>query len=343
GLYDARMDHVPVVAVVGQAARSALGGSYQQEVDLQALFKDVASAFVQTATSPPQMRHLVDRAFRIAFAERAVTCIIVPKDLQELPAEEPGHAHDTIHSSIGWSAPRIVPLERDLERAAEVLNAGKKVAILVGAGARRAADLVVQMADKTGAGVAKALLGKDVLPDDLPFVTGAIGLLGTRPSWELMAGCDTLLMVGTSFPYPAFLPPEGEARGVQIDVDGRNLGLRFPTEVNLVGDAGETLAALLPLVKKKTDLEWRKRVESSVADWWRVVEARAAEDANPINPQRVLWELSRRLPDGAIVSGDAGSGATWIAPDLKLRKGMRFSLSGSLATMAPAVPHADAR
>jgi pyruvate dehydrogenase (quinone) len=342
GLYDAKMDHQPVVAIVGQTARAALGGSYQQEVDLQALFKDVAHEFVQTASTPAQVRHLIDRALRIALAERTVTAVIIPHDLQEVAAAEPGHEHSTVHSGIGFTRPRVVPEERDLNRAAEVLNAGKKVAILVGAGARAATDLVIEVADRLGAGIAKALLGKDVVPDDLPGVTGCIGLLGTRPTWELMQGCDTLLLVGTSFPYPEFLPREGQARGVQIDIDGRNLGLRYPTEVNLVGDAALTLRGLLPLVKKKTDLTWRRDIEASVADWWRIVEARAADPAHPINPQLVLWELSRRLPDDAIITGDAGSAVTWVARDVRLRRGMRFSLSGNLATMGSAMPYAIA-
>jgi len=212
GLYDAKLDHQPVVAIVGQQARAALGGSYQQEVDLTTLFKDVASEYVQMATEPSQMRHVVDRALRIAQAKRTVTCIIVPNDLQNEPAEEPPREHGTIHSGIGYSRPEVVPRDDDLRRAAEVLNAGERVAILVGQGALAATGEVVETADVLGAGVAKALLGKAAVPDDLPFVTGSIGLLGTRPSWELMTGCDTLLMVGTSFPYSEFLPEEGQAR-----------------------------------------------------------------------------------------------------------------------------------
>ncbi len=344
GLYDAKMDHQPVLAIVGQSAREALGGSFQQEVDLGSLFKDVAHEYVQTMIVPQHARALLDRAVRIALAERSVTCVVVPNDLQEVAYEDPPHAHNTLHSALGrgWLPPRVLPREEDLRRAAELLNEGKKVAILAGAGARGAAGELEEVADRLGAGVAKALLGKDVLPDDLPFVTGAIGLLGTRPSWELMSECDTLLMVGTSFPYPEFLPAEGQARGVQIDIDGRNLGLRYPTEVNLVGDSLETLRALAPLIKKKTDSSWRQRIAASVAAWWKVVEARAAEEANPINPQRVLWELSRRLPDGAVLTGDAGSAATWVARDIRLRKGMRFSLSGGLATMGSAMPYAIA-
>src|ERR671933_895552 len=283
GLYDAKLDHQPVVAIVGQQAQTALGGHYQQEVDLISLFKDVAHEYVHMATDPGQVRHLVDRSLRIAQAERTVTCLIVPSDLQEEQAvPSPPHAHGTVHSSIGWSEPRVVPAEVDLRRAADVLNAGERVAMLVGQGARGAATEVIAAADALGAGVAKALLGKAVLPDELPFVTGAIGLLGTKPSWDLMMGCDTLLMVGTSFPYSEFLPEEGQARAVQIDIDGRMLGIRYPTEVNLVGDSAETLRALVPLLEPKADRSWREEIESGVADWWRVLRERAMNDADPL-------------------------------------------------------------
>ncbi|MDQ3161510.1 MAG: thiamine pyrophosphate-requiring protein [Actinomycetota bacterium] len=342
GLYDAKLDHQPVLAIVGQQARAALGGSYQQEVDLTTLFKDVAHEYVQMAVEPSQMRHLVDRAMRIALAERTVTCLIVPNELQTEEAAEPERAHGTIHSSLGWSPPRVIPADADLQRAAEVLNEGEKVAILVGAGALAATDEVIEVAELLGAGVAKALLGKAALPDDLPYVTGSIGLLGTKASWDLMTDCDTLLMVGTSFPYSEFLPEEGQARAVQIDIDGRMLGIRYPTEVNLVGDSAETLRALIPLLERKEDRSWREEIEEKVESWWQVLEARAMNDADPINPQRVFWELSSRLPDNCIISSDSGSSANWYARDLKLRRGMKASLSGTLATMGPGVPYAIA-
>ena len=340
GLYDAKLDHQPVVAIVGQQARAALGGSYQQEVDLISLFKDVAHEYVHMASTPEQVRHLVDRAMRIAKVERTVTCIILPNDVQELDAvEKPPRKHGTIHSGIGVSLPHVVPREEDLRRAAEVLNAGSKVAMLVGAGALHATDEVIETADRLGAGVAKALLGKAALPDDLPYVTGAIGLLGTRPSWNLMMECDTLLMVGTSFPYSEFLPAEGKARGVQIDIDGRMLSIRYPMEVNLIGDSAATLRALLPHLQRKEDRAWRRRIEEDVAEWWQVLEARAMNDADPINPQRVFWELSSRLPHNAILAADSGSSANWFARDIKMRRGMMASLSGTLATMGPGVPY----
>jgi pyruvate dehydrogenase (quinone) len=343
GLYDAKMDHQPVVAIVGQQARAALGGEYQQEVDLISLFKDVAHEYVQMATHPAQIRHLIDRAVRIALSQRTVTCVIVPNDLASLDAvESPPHAHGTVHSSIGYSRPRVVPADAELRRAADVLNEGRRVAMLVGQGAAGAADEVIETAEVLGAGVAKALLGRAAVPDDVPFVTGSIGLLGTRPSYELMRDCDTLLMVGSSFPYSEFLPEEGSARGVQIDVDPRLIGIRYPMEVQLVGDAGETLRALLPLLQRKSDRTWQDWVVESVEDWWELMDERAHQPADPINPQLVFWELSARLPDDAILTSDSGSAANWFARNLRLRRGMMASLSGTLATMGPGVPYAIA-
>ena len=341
GLYDAKADHTPVVAIVGQTARSAMGGDYQQEVDLQNLFKDVAHAYVQTAMVPAQIRHLVDRAVRIARDQRTVTCIIVPHDLQEMPAvETPPREHGTVHTGLGHASRHAVPSQADLQAAADVLNAGERVAILAGAGALQAGDALLAVADALGAGIAKALLGKMVVPDNLPYVTGAIGLLGTQPSWDLMNGCDTLLMVGSGFPYSEFLPAEGAARGVQIDIDGRQLSLRYPMEVNLVGDSRLTLEALLPLLHRKTDRRWRERIEAGVQDWWQVLEARAMNEAQPINPQRVFWELSPRLPADTLLACDSGTCAAWYARDLTAQAGMMGSLSGGLATMGAAVPYA---
>jgi pyruvate dehydrogenase (quinone) len=342
GLYDAKLDHQPVVAIVGQQARAALGGSYQQEVDLTTLFKDVAGAYVEEVVTPPQMRHVVDRALRIAKAQRTVTCIIVPNDLQQLEAEAPPRAHGTVHSGAGYVVARPQPSDDELARAAEALNAGSKVAMLVGAGALHATREIVDVADALGAGVAKALLGKAAVPDALPFVTGSIGLLGTQPSYRMMMDCDTLLMVGSAFPYSEFLPEEGHARGVQIDIEPRMTSIRYPMEVNLIGDSRETLARLLPLLSRKTERRWRARIEKDVAEWWKTLEARAMVDADPINPQRVFWELSPRIPDRAILTCDSGSSANWYARDLKLREGMMASLSGGLATMGPGVPYAIA-
>jgi pyruvate dehydrogenase (quinone) len=343
GLYDAKLDHQPVLAIVGQQARIGLGGSYQQEVDLVSLFKDVAHEYVQMAYEPAQIRHLVDRAHRIALDQRTVTTLVIPNDLAEEPAqEEPPREHGAIVSAPGYVRPRILPPQGQLQQAADILNAGKKVAMLVGQGALGASDEVVEVAETLGAGVAKALLGKTVISDGLPFVTGSIGLLGTKPSWTLMNECDTLLMVGSSFPYSEWLPKPGQARGVQIDIDGRMLSIRYPMECALVGDSKETLRELIPLLQRKEDRSWREHIEEEILEWWRLLEERAMQDADPINPQRLFWELNEYLPEDAIVSSDSGSAANWYARDLKLGPSHLASLSGTLATMGPGVPYAIA-
>ena len=345
GLYDAKLDHQPVVAIVGQAATSAIGSAYQQEVDLHNLFKDVASAFITVVTHPAAMRHAVDRAFRTAMDQKTVTCLIIPKDVQELPATaDVPQAHDHALSGVGHVTPFMVPRPAELEAAAAALNAGQRVAMLVGAGALGAGDEVLAVADRLGAGVAKSWLGKAVIPDDVPYCTNSIGLLGTKPSWDLMQGCDTLLVVGSSFPFTEFYPPAGAARGVQIDADGRQLSLRYPMEVNLKGDAKDTLAALLPLLRHKTDRAWHESVISGVEDWWKVLAGRSMNDAaaGTINPERVFHELSPRLPDDCVLCADSGTTANWYARDLRIRRGMSASGSGNLASMGAAVPYAVA-
>jgi pyruvate dehydrogenase (quinone) len=340
GLYDAKLDHVPVVALVGQQARTAIGASYQQEVDLQNLFKDVASEFLGYASVPEQVRHLIDRAVRIAHSKRTVTCVILPNDLQQLPYEDPPMAHGATHTGVGYAGPAKLPEEAVLRTAADVLNSGKKVAMLIGAGALGATDEVIAVAERLRAGVAKALLGKAALPDDLPFVTGSIGLLGTKPSWDLMKGCDTFFMVGSSFPYSEFLPKPGSARGVQVDIDSSRLSLRYPMEVNMVGDSATTLRALLPMLKQKTNKSWAEEIEGNVKSWWQTLKERAMDSAEPLNPQRVFYELSPRLPDNAIITADSGSVANWYARDLKMRRGMKASLSGGLASLGAGTPYA---
>jgi pyruvate dehydrogenase (quinone) len=341
GLYDAAMDGQPVVAIVGQQKRISLGADYQQEVDLQRLFGDVARQFCETCMHPAQARTLIDRAFRIARGTRSVTCVIFPNDVQEEAAVMSApREHGAVYTGIGYAEGRVVPQDRDLDRAARLLNDASKVAILVGAGALGASREVAEVADLLGAGVAKALLGKAVLPDDLPYVTGSIGLLGTRPSDLMMQNCDALLMIGTSFPYSEWLPDEGQARAVQIDLFQRKLGIRYPIEVLLHGDARESLRALLPRLARKTDRAWRAGIEAAVAEWWRLLEARAHVAADPINPQYVFWALSPRLPDGCILTADSGSSTNWWARDLKVRAGMMASLSGNLATMGPGMPYA---
>jgi pyruvate dehydrogenase (quinone) len=341
GLYDAKLDHMPVLAITGQAPRTARGAHYQQELNLDRIFADVAQ-FAQEAEAPSQVRVLVDRAIRIVKANNAVAVLIIPGDLQDEPYHDPPRQHGSVLSGIGYAKPKVVPYEADLRRAAEVLNAGQKVAILVGAGALQATDEVIAVADRLAAGAAKALLGKGALPDDLPWVTGSVGYLGTEPSYDLMMECDTFLMIGSGFPYAEFLPKEGHARGVQIDIDPSMLSIRYPAEVNLHGDSAETLRLLLPLLEQKTDHSWRDHVERHVAHWWKTSEHRAMQPAHPINPQRVAWELSPRLPDGAIITSDSGSCANWYARDLKIRRGMMCSLSGGLASMGAAVPYAIA-
>ncbi|MEU1005956.1 thiamine pyrophosphate-requiring protein [Streptomyces tibetensis] len=339
GLYDAKLDHVPVVAIVGQTNRSAMGGSYQQEVDLLSLYKDVASDFCEMVTVPEQLPNVLDRAMRTAMARRSVTAVIIPADVQELDYSAPGHAFKMVPSSLGMSHYAPVPAEADIERAAEVLNAGEKVALLIGQGARGARQEVMEVANRLGAGVAKALLGKDALDDDLPYVTGAIGLLGTRPSYELMQECDTLLVIGSSFPYTQFMPEFGQARAVQIDIDPHMVGLRYPFEVNLVGDARATLQRLLPHLRPAEHDGWRKKIEKNTARWWEVMERRAAVDADPINPEYVAHTLNGLLPENVILAADSGSAANWYARHLRLRGDMRGSLSGTLATMGPGVPY----
>ncbi|MBV8405101.1 MAG: thiamine pyrophosphate-requiring protein [Gammaproteobacteria bacterium] len=342
GLYDAKMDHAPVLAIVGQQPSSALGSDFQQEVDLQAVFHDLAD-YVQTIVEPSQARHVVDRALRIAAAERTVTCIVIPNNVQLEPAvPHPPRKHGHNFSSVGYARANSLPLQSELQRAADLLNAGERVAILAGAGALHATDELIETCEILGAGVAKALLGKAALPDELPFVTGGIGLLGTRASWYLMQHCDTLLLVGTTFPYAEFLPPEGRARAVQIDIEPRNVGMRYPTEVNLIGDSAATLRALLPLLVRKQSRSWQQQIAGQVGKWWKDLETRAMKSAEPINPQRVFWELSPRLPDDVILCGDSGSSANWYACDLKMRRGMKASLSGKLASMGSGVPYAIA-
>jgi len=339
GLYDAKLDHVPVVAIVGQTSRSAMGGSYQQEVDLLSLYKDVASDYVQMVTVPEQLPNVLDRAIRVALAERAPTAVIIPSDVQELAYSAPAHAFKMVPSSLGVEWPATVPDDRRIAQAAEILNSGGKVAILAGQGARGARAELELVADLLGAGVAKPLLGKDVLSDDLPYVTGAVGLLGTRPSYEMMMNCDTLLTVGSSFPYTQFLPGFGQARGVQIDIDGKFIGMRYPYELNLIGDSAATLRALIPHLRRKVDRSWREGIEENVAKWWRSMDAEADVAADPVNPMHVFRELSSRLPADAIVTADSGSSANWYARQLRFRGDMRGSLSGTLATMGPGVPY----
>lgn len=343
GLYDAKLDHQPVVAIVGQTARMAMGGTYQQEVDLAALFKDVAQEYVQMITEPAQVRHVIDRAIRIAKAERTVTCVILPNDVQNLDAVEvPPHEHYSVHTGIGHPESLTIPTDEALRQAAQLLNTGNRVAILIGAGAYGASEEVSKVAGLLNAGIAKALLGKSALSDEYPLVTGPIGFFGTTATEYMMRECDTLLMIGTSFPYAEFLPKEGQARCVQIDIDGRMLSVRYPVDVNLLGDSKETLRRLMPLLRQKGEREWRSSIQEKISQWHREQEVLALRTAKPLNPQFVFRVLSPLLPDNCILTADSGSTASWYARELKIRDGMMASLSGNLASMGCAVPYAIA-
>lgn len=339
GLYDAKLDHQPVIAVVGQQKRRSVGAHFQQEIDLQAFFKDVAG-FVSTVMDRYSARHVVDRAVKSALTERRPAVVIIPDDVAESDYSDPPYEHGSVFSSATWSRPHMVPDQALVQRAADLLNAGEKVALLIGQGARGARDEVLEAADVLGAGIAKALLGKDAVPDDLPHVTGSIGLLGTEPSHKMIMGCDTLFMIGTSFPYTEWLPEEGSCTCVEIDIDGSMIGVRYPNDVSLVGDSKDTLRALLPLLERKTDRSWRDHIEKEVRAWWRVLDDRAHQAADPINPQLVFHELDRRLPEDAVMTSDSGSATNWWARHVRMRGTMRGSLSGTLATMVPGVPYA---
>ncbi|MGI8847011.1 MAG: thiamine pyrophosphate-requiring protein [Candidatus Dormibacteria bacterium] len=348
GLYDAKLDHQPVVAIVGQTFANVMGGDQQQEVDLLSLYKDVAGAYVQQVNVPSALQHCLDRALRIAAAERTVTCVIIPADVQDMKAEQQAQSLKSVHTGIGFVTDRGLPATADIQSAAAVLNSGQRVAILVGAGALDATDEVLQVADTLGAGIAKALLGKAAIPDDVPYCTNSIGLLGTKPSWDMMQEADTLFVVGSSFPYANFLPPIGQARGVQIDRSARMLSLRYPMEVNLLGDSRATLEELLPLLKRNQDRSFQERIIRNVANWWRLMDDRGEPEdrddhgVDRIRPQALFAALSRHLPDNAIVSSDSGTAAGWFARHVRMRRGMKASLSGNLATMVPGVPYAIA-
>lgn len=311
GLYDAKLDRSPVVAIVGQQAATAMGGSYQQEVDLNSLFNDVCSDYLVTVSKPLQLP-MVDRAFRTAKGRMAPTCIIIHADVQEEEYVDPPHEFKMVPGSRGYAKPRITPPDDKLDEAARILNDGERVAILIGQGARGAAGEVKQAADKLGAGVAKALLGKDVLPDTLAYVTGSIGLLGTKPSWDMMIGCDTLLMIGSNLPYSQFLPEWGQAKGVQIDISAHNIGLRYPVDVNLVGDAwpewplssAETPEAETPAPVAAEGESERQQRQHSRPDGWVALEDGATTPSTVARGRKPCgWSYIRRvrvrdLPDG---------------------------------------------
>ncbi|MTB89029.1 thiamine pyrophosphate-requiring protein [Aeromicrobium senzhongii] len=340
GLYDAKLDHQPVVAIVGQQPTTALGAEYQQEIDLSALFKDVAAQYVQAVLAPEQAAMVVDRAFRTALATRSPCVVILPHDVQVAPAPEvPPHEHGVVPTTPQWRPPRVIPADSDLAEAAEVLNSGERVALLVGQGARDAGDLVRTVAERLGAGVTTSLLGKPWWDETLPISCGVMGHLGTTASGWLMDQCDTLLMIGTNDPWTEFYPAPGQARAVQIDIDGRHLGNRYPVDVGLVGDTTETLTALLPLLKEKPDTTWRTEVVEQVERWHRIAEERAHTDAAPLSPELVVRALTPRLPSDAQVSVDVGSVVYWYARHLTLPPGVQAHLSSTLASMGSGLPY----
>nr|WP_196791450.1 thiamine pyrophosphate-requiring protein [Motilibacter aurantiacus] len=339
GLYDAKLDSVPVVAIVGQQQRSVLGSAYQQGVDLQTLFGD-ATAYVQTVSTAEQAQMVVDRAFRTALATRQPCAVVLPHDVRGLDAPDPlPQQHGVISSSAEWRRPRVRPQEEDLREAAEALNAGRKVALLVGQGARQAGELVQAVADRLGAGVTTSLLGKPFVDERHPASTGVMGHLGTSASAFLMSSCDTLLIVGSNDPWTEFYPPPGQVRAVQVDLDPRNLGNRYPVEVGLPGDAAETLTALLPLLEPRPDDSWRREVVAAVERWHALAEARAQLPAQPLNPELVIRSLTPRLPADARVSVDVGSVVYWYARHLALPPGVPAHLSSTLASMGSALPY----
>jgi pyruvate dehydrogenase (quinone) len=340
GLYDAKLDSKPVVAIVGQQASTVLGSAYQQEIDLVRLFGDVCAQFVQAAHTPEQVPMLVDKAFRTAIATRSPTCVVLPHDVQNAAAPDPtAHQHGVLVTSPGLRPARVVPRDDDVRAAAELLSSGERVAILVGQGAYGAAAEIVELADRLGAGVTASLLGKPVLDETLPFHTGVMGHLGTTASAELMRGCDTLLLVGTNDPWTEFYPKPGQARAVQIDIDGRRLGVRYPVEVPLLGDAAETLRALLAVVKPQDNQGWRSQVEQWVRRWHEIAESRANAPAEPMNPQYIVRSLTARLPADAQVSIDVGSVVYWYARHLRLPPGVPAHLSSTLASMGCGLPY----
>ncbi|MFJ2506937.1 thiamine pyrophosphate-requiring protein [Arthrobacter citreus] len=339
GLYDAKMDSVPVVAIIGQQSRSVLGSAYMQEIDLLNLTRDVASSFRQQVNSPEQLPLVLDRAFKAALADRAPAVVIIPHDVQQAPAPDLDHEHGIVTSAPVWSPPNLVPAAGDLEAAAAVINDGERVAFLVGQGARGAWPQVRALAEKTGAGITTSLMGKPYVDESHPLAAGVMGHLGTSASGFVLGECDTLVIVGSNDPWTEFYPPPGAARAVQIDVDAAAIGNRYPVEAAVTGDAAAALDALLPLVTERSDSPWRTAVESAVQDWDRLAAERAATAANPVNPELAVRELNSRLPDNAQVAVDVGSSVYWYARQLRLPAGVPAHLSSTLASMGCSIPY----
>src|SRR5687768_7804889 len=342
GLYDAKLDGQPVLALTGLPYHDLIGTQTQQDVELDKVFADVAKYNVRVM-GPEHIENVAHLACRTALAYNGVSHIAFPVDLQDKPVEKKGSKRNVPgHTSDVFARSARLPDEADLRRAADALNAGRKVAILAGRGALGATDELLQVAEILGAPIVKALLGKAAVPDDSPYTTGQAGLLGTRPSQEALENCDTLLMVGTSFPYIEFYPKPGQARAVQIELDPGRLGLRYPIEVGLIGDSGRTLAALLPLLQRNEDRRFLELAQKGMQDWWRLMEEQGTRPDVPMKPQVIAWELGKRLRDDAIVCCDSGTVATWWARHIRVKRGQMHSLSGMLASMANGVPYAIA-
>jgi pyruvate dehydrogenase (quinone)/pyruvate oxidase len=342
GLYDAKLDGQPVLALTGMPYHDLIGTFTQQDVELDKVFADVA-AYNMRVMGPSHVENVADLACRTAISRRTVAHLTFPVDLQDQPAERKGSKRNIPHhtSDVLARSARL-PDEPDLVRAAEILNEGKKVAILAGQGALGAGDLLEEVADRLGAPIVKALLGKAAVSDESPFTTGCVGLLGTRPSQDALESCDTLLMVGTSFPYIEFLPKPGAARAVQIELNPARVGLRYPVEVGLVGDSRRTLSMLLPLLRRKGDRSFLDEAQKGVREWWQLMEERGTRPDKPMKPQVVAWELGKLLRDDAILSADSGTIATWFAQQIRIRRGQMCSLSGTLASMANGLCYAIA-
>ncbi len=340
GLYDAKMDSQPVLAITGMHFHDLIGTLAQQDVELDKLFEDVA-VFNQRVMSPDHVENLADLACRTALSYHQVAHITFPTDLQdqEVSRRDRSKRNKPHHTSDVWAEPGHIPQERDLRRAADILNSGSKVAMLVGAGALHATDELEQAAEVLGAPIVKALLGKAAVPDMSPYTTGGIGLLGTKPSQEALESCDTLLIIGTSFPYIEFYPKPGSVRAIQVELDPKRVGLRYPVEVGLVGDSKRTLQELLPLLRRKDDRSFLEKAQEGMKDWWKVMEQRGTRRDKPMKPQVLAWELGKRLSDNAIVSSDSGTLTTWWARQIPAKRGQMHSCSGNLATMAPGLPY----
>ena len=340
GLYDAKMDGAPVLAITGHHFHDLIDTHAQQDVDLDRLYMDVA-VYNARVMGPEHVCNVAHLACRTALCRRGVAHINFPTDTQSMPVKRSMRSDRNVpgQNMEVFTRRAALPAEEDMKRAAEILNEGEKVVILAGRGALNATDELIATADKLGAPIIKALLGKACVPDDCEFTTGGIGLLGTRPSQEAIEECDTLLMVGTSFPYIEFLPKPKKARGVQIDLDSARIGLRFPIEAGLAGDSKRTLQSLLPLLRRKENRSFLRKAQKGMSKWWEFIERRGTRQDKPMKPQVVAWELSKYLSDDAIVSCDSGTIATWFARQIQVRRGQMYSLSGTLATMANGLPY----